>query len=72
MGGSKNVKKQRFFIICHRTKIQDFGSLKKKGLKKLSYLYNVEILNHIIIYNLMFNSVVSYCICSPCYMTNNV
>ncbi len=32
----------------------------------------METLYHIIIYNPMFNSVRSCCICRPCYMTSNV
>ncbi len=32
----------------------------------------METLNHIIVYNFMFSSVRSCCICSPCCRTNNV
>ncbi len=32
----------------------------------------METLNHITIYNVVFSLLSSYCICSPCYMTNNV
>jgi hypothetical protein len=43
-----------------------------KGLKKPSILYKLETLNHIIIYNIVFNSVSSCSLCNFCYMTSSV
>jgi len=45
---------------------------KWKGWKNLSNYIKWKTLNHIIIYNLVFSSISSCCICSLCYMTSNV
>jgi hypothetical protein len=76
MGGSKNAKKpnEKKKVLYQRTKVQKLGSPKIKGLKNLiNYIkWKLETLNHIIIYNLVFNLVNNSCICSPSYMMSNV
>jgi hypothetical protein len=42
-----------------------------KGLKNPNQLYKVKTLNHVSIYNAMFNLVNNYRICGPCCMMNN-
>jgi hypothetical protein len=42
-----------------------------KGLKNLNNYTKWKTLNHITIYNVMFNFVNNLCICNPCYMTTN-
>jgi hypothetical protein len=64
--------KKRFSIIYQRTKIQKVVVQKMKGLKKPNILYKIETLNHITIYNVVFNLVSNYRLCSFCCMTNNV
>jgi hypothetical protein len=43
-----------------------------KGLKKPNILYKMETLNHITIYNVVFNSVSNYHLYNHCCMTSNV
>ncbi len=59
--------KKRFFIIYETTKVQ-----KMKGLKKLNYLFKVETLNHITIYNVMFSSVSNYPHLQPLFYFDRV
>jgi hypothetical protein len=76
MGGSKNVKqhneKKGFLQYIKGPKFKNWVVQKLKRLKKPSWLYKVEPLNHIIIYNIVFNLVRSCYICIPCCMTTSV
>jgi hypothetical protein len=74
MNGSKNAKLliKKKIIIYQRTKIQKLGSPKHERAKKTNLLYKMETLNHIIIYNLVFSSVINHCICNLYYMMSNV
>jgi hypothetical protein len=66
------MKTKGFFIVYPRTKVQKMGSPKNEGVKKPNIFNKVETLNHIIIYNVVFNSVINCHLCGPYYVTNNV
>jgi hypothetical protein len=67
----KNSMKKKV-IVYQRTKVQKMGSPKNEGFKKTNILYKVKTLNHIIIYNVLFNLVNNYHFCSNYYMKDNV
>jgi hypothetical protein len=77
MGGSKNAKEpngKKGFLnyISKDHSLKGEYSKKMKGLKKLSIVYKMKTLDHIIIYNVVFSLVSSSQLCNPCCMTSTI
>ncbi len=60
-------------VFHQKSKVKKLGTPKnERAEKNLANYIKWKTLNHIIIYNLVFNSVNNWCICNPCYMMNDV